>query len=189
MGGSVGAFGLVRRSALDRSPGVEHLKLEIADNLALGQMLKASGARSAVANGRGLVLIHWYRSLAELARGTEKGAALFDHRLLPALCWTGALGALELGPFVAALLAPFPAARWLGLVAASLLLGSTLWMCHFAGQRTFSALLSPLGVIVNGVLLLRAAVLVKIRGGLLWRSTLYRPEELRPGRRIKAPWS
>jgi hypothetical protein len=157
VGGSVGAFGLVRRSALDRSPGIQHLKLEIADDLALGQMLKESGSRSAVANGRGLVLIHWYRSLAELARGTEKGAALFDHRLLPALCWTGALGALELGPFVAALLAPFPAARWLGLVGASLLLGRTLRMCRFAGQRTFSALLSPLGVVVNVVLLLRRA--------------------------------
>ena len=49
--------------------------------------------------------------------------------------------------------------------------------------------LSPLGVIVNTVLLLRAAVLAKVRGGLMWRSTLYRPEELRPGRRIQAPWS
>jgi len=67
VGGSVGAFGLVRRSALDRSPGIEHLRLEVADDLALGQMLKASGSRSAVANGRGLVLIHWYRTLAELA--------------------------------------------------------------------------------------------------------------------------
>ena len=189
VGGSVGAFGLVRRSALARSPGIEYLRLEVADDLALGQMLKASGARSAVANGRELVLMHWYRSLAELARGTEKAAALFDHRLLPAVCWTGALGALELGPFAVALLAPFPAARLLGLAGAALLLGSTVWMCRFAGQRVLPALLSPLGVVVNGVLLLRAAVLGKIRGGLQWRSTLYRPEELRPGRRVRAPWS
>ncbi len=47
VGGRVGAFGLVRRSALERSPGIEHLRLEVADDLALGQMLKASarGAR------------------------------------------------------------------------------------------------------------------------------------------------
>lgn len=62
-------------------------------------------------------------------------------------------------------------------------------MCRFAGQPTLPALLSPPGVIVNAVLLLRAALLATIRGGLLWRSTLYRPEELRPGRRVKAPWS
>ena len=189
VGGSVGAFGLVRRDALERSPGIEHLRLEVADDLALGQMLKSSGSRSALANGRELVRIHWYRSLAELTRGTEKGAAVFDHRLLPALCWTGALGALELGPFLAAAFAPSPIARWLGLVGAALLLGSTLWMCRFAGQRTLPALLSPLGVVVNGVLLLRAAVVGKIRGGLQWRSTLYSPQELRPGRRVRAPWS
>jgi hypothetical protein len=189
VGGSVGAFGLVRRSALERSPGIEHLRLEVADDLALGQMLKASRSRSAVANGRGLVLIHWYRTLAELARGTEKGAAVFDFRLLPALCWTGALGLLELGPFAVALCAPVPAARVLGLLGGALLLGSTFWMCRFAGQRTLAALLSPLGVIVNGVLLLRASVLAKLRGGLQWRSTLYRREELRRGRRVRAPWS
>jgi hypothetical protein len=189
VGGSVGAFGLVRRVALERSHGIEHLRLEVADDLALGQMLKASGSRSAVANGRGLVSIHWYRSLAELARGTEKAPAVFDHRLLIALCWTGALSALELGPFVLAALAPSPLARWLGVAGAALLLGSTLWMCRFAGQRTLAALLSPLGVVVNGVLLLRAAVLGKMRGGLQWRSTLYDPEELRLGRRVKAPWT
>jgi hypothetical protein len=189
VGGSVGAFGIVRRSALERSPGLEHLRLEVVDDIALGQMLKSSGARSAVANGRDLVLIHWYRTLAELARGTEKAAVLFDHRLGPALRWTLGLGLLELGPFMVAVLAPFPAARWLGLLGAALLLGSTVWMCRFAGQRTLSALLSPLGVVVSGVLLLRAALVGKIRGGLQWRSTLYRPEELRPGRRVRAPWS
>jgi len=189
VGGSVGAFGLVRRDALERSPGIEHLRLEMADDLALGQMLKSSGSRSALANGRELVRIHWYRSLAELTRGTEKGAAVFDHRLLPALCWTGALGALELGPFLAAAFAPSPIAHWMGLGGAALLLGSTLWMCRFAGQRTLPALLSPLGVVVNGVLLLRAAVVGKIRGGVQWRSTLYSPQELRPGRRVRAPWS
>jgi len=152
-------------------------------------MLKSTGSRSALANGRELERIHWYRSLAELTRGTEKGAAVFDHRLLPALCWTGALGALELGPFLAAAFAPSPIAHWMGLGGAALLLGSTLWMCRFAGQRTLPALLSPLGVVVNGVLLLRAAVVGKIRGGVQWRSTLYSPQELRPGRRVRAPWS
>ena len=189
VGGSVGAFGLVRRSALARSPGIEHLRLEVADDLALGQMLKASGSRSAVANGRELVTLHWYRTLAELARGTEKAVALFDHRFLPALCWVGTLSALELGPFVIALLAPFPLARWLGITAAALLLGSTFWLCRSAGQRALAALLSPLGVVVSGVLLLRAAVLGKMRGGLQWRTTLYSPEELRAGQRVRAPWS
>ncbi|RPH67308.1 MAG: hypothetical protein EHM78_21775, partial [Myxococcaceae bacterium] len=77
---------------------------------------------------------------------------------------------------------PSPTARVLGLLGATLLLASTLWMCRFVGQRTLPARRSPVGVVVNGALLLRAAVLARIRGGLQWRSTLYRPEELRPGR-------
>src|SRR5262249_11227699 len=108
---------------------------------------------------------------------------------LPAFAWTCSLAALELGPFVVALLAPFSVARALGGISAALLLGSTLWMCRFAGQRVLPGLLSPLGVVVNGVLLLRAAVLGTIRGGLQWRATPYSPEVLRPGRRVKAPWS
>jgi hypothetical protein len=188
VGGSVGAFGLFRRSALERSPGIAHLRLEVADDLALGQMLKDSGARSAVVNGRGWVLLQYHRSFAEMARSSEKAAALFDYRMWPAVCWSLSLTALELGPFLVALLAPTTLGRALGAVGAALLLGSTAWMCHFAGQRLRSALLSPLGVILNAALLLRASWLARVRGGLLWRSTLYQPEELRPGRRVKAPW-
>jgi hypothetical protein len=188
VGGSVGAFSLFRRSALERSPGLEHLRLEVADDLALGQMLKASGARSAVLNGRGLVLLAYHRSLTEMARSSEKAAMLFDYRLLPAVGWAVSLTALELGAF-AALLAPTPLARLLGAVGVALLLGSTAGMCHFAGQRLRAAFLSPLGVLLNAVLLIRAAWLARVRGGLLWRSTLYPPAVLRPGRRVKAPWA
>src|SRR6266496_1404042 len=71
----VGAFNLVRREAFERSPGFEYLKLEQADDAALGQMLKRSGARCAVANGRGDVGLHFYRSLRDMARGVEKTGA------------------------------------------------------------------------------------------------------------------
>lgn len=189
VGGSVGAFGLLRRSALERTPGIEHLRLEVVDDLALGQMLKASGARSAVLNGRGLVVLTYHSSLADMARSSEKAAALFDYRLWPAVCWSVSLTALELGPFLVAVLAATPGLRALGLLGAGLLLGSTAWMCRFAGQQLLPAFLLPLGVVVNAVLLLRAAWLGKKRGGLVWRSTLYRPEELRPGRRVRAPWA
>jgi Glycosyl transferase family 2 len=189
VGGSVGAFGLFRRSALERTPGIEHIRLEVADDLALGQMLKAAGARSALVNGRGVVLLQYHRSFEAMVRSSEKAAALFDYRLAPALGWTASLAALELGPFLVAAFASTPLARALGAAGAVLLLGSTASMCHFAGQRLRSALLSPLGTLLNAALLLRAAWVARARGGLLWRSTLYRPEELRPGRRVRAPWN
>ena len=46
-----GAFNLVRRSAFARTPGFEGLRLDVVDDVALGQMLKQHGARSGVMNG------------------------------------------------------------------------------------------------------------------------------------------
>src|SRR5262249_20768520 len=140
-------------------------------------------------NGRRLVLLQYHRSFTDMARSSEKAAALFDYRLTPALAWALSLAGLELGPFLAAIFAASPVVRVLGALGVALLFASTAWMCRFAGQRLRSALLFPLGVLLNAALLLRAAWLARARGGLLWRSTLYSPEVLRPGRRVKPPWA
>lgn len=71
----IGAFNLVRRSALERSPGLEWLKMEIGDDVALGMMLKRSGARPAVLNGRSEVSLEFYPSLRALSRSLEKNGA------------------------------------------------------------------------------------------------------------------
>src|SRR5262249_7674179 len=79
----VGAFNLVRRSALERAGGFESLRLMVVDDMGLGQILKRSGARCGVANGRGLVGLHFYRSVMEMARGAEKNVyVVFRFNLL-----------------------------------------------------------------------------------------------------------
>ncbi len=49
----VGAFTLVRRTALEASPGLSAIRMEVADDLMLGRTLKASGARCSGLNGAG----------------------------------------------------------------------------------------------------------------------------------------
>ena len=75
----VGAFNLVRRAALEQTEGFEWLRLEVADDAGLGLMLKSPGFRSAAARGPGLVSVEWYPTVADMARGAEKGYAPIGH--------------------------------------------------------------------------------------------------------------
>ncbi|MEA1951541.1 MAG: glycosyltransferase family 2 protein, partial [Planctomycetota bacterium] len=95
----VGAFNMVRRDAFNKTDGFEWLRLEVADDVGLGMMMKRSGARSAVAHGRGLVGLHWYRSVAEMARGAEKGySSLGRCNPLRLVGMVSLLSAVELSP-------------------------------------------------------------------------------------------
>ena len=98
----IGAFNLVRREAFDRTEGFEWLRLEVADDVGLGLMMKRSGARSCMVSAVGLLGLHWYRSIGEMARGVEKGFASVAQcsvvRLLTVCLLTMAL---ELAPLAA----------------------------------------------------------------------------------------
>jgi hypothetical protein len=177
----VGAFNLVRRGALEASPGFAHLRMEQADDAALGQMLKRSGARCGVANGRGDVQLHFYRSLAELRGGMEKSGARWP---LPAVLLSVALLlVLELGPWVA--LTGGATARAAGVAGVALSLLSTAVTARWMRHRLLPALLAPAGVVIFAWATLRAAALAFARGGVFWRGTFYGTAELREGSRFQ----
>jgi cellulose synthase/poly-beta-1,6-N-acetylglucosamine synthase-like glycosyltransferase len=69
-----GVFALVRASAYRRSPGLEHLKLEIADDVGLGQLMKRSGARCGVVAAPDELSLTMYPDFAGVVRGTAKAA-------------------------------------------------------------------------------------------------------------------
>jgi len=177
----VGAFNLVRRSAFDRSPGFEYLKLEQADDAALGQMLKRSGARCAVANGRGDVGLHFYRSLRDMARGVEKTGARWP---FPAVCvGMAVLLALELGPWLA-LAASGVWPRAVGAAGAMLSIAATVGVAKWMHHPVLPAVVAPVGVVIFATMMVRASALAVVRGGVSWRGTFYRTEELRAGSRF-----
>jgi hypothetical protein len=178
----VGAFNLVRRDALARLGGFSRLRLAVADDLELGRLLKASGARQGVAMARRCVWLRWYPSLGAMARGLEKG--LFAHagecRPVRLVAIATLLLFLDLAPWLALLL-PHGAA-WLtaagGAVVAGLLAGGALGE-RWSGRRAWVALLQPLGGLCMAWIIVRAAVVGGRRGGVLWRGTLYPSEVLR----------
>lgn len=181
-----GVFNLVKRSALERTKGFEWLRMEIADDMALGQMLKDAGAREAVVDGSSGIHLHFYRSVAEMMRGAEKnGYAVFGAlRPLQLLATVGLVLYLELGAALA-LLAPTPANLALSAVAMGTL-GLTQVLVARASRRPLgSALVLGLGALCMVIFALRSAFLTHSRGGVVWRGTLYPLAELRAGRRMR----
>jgi hypothetical protein len=178
----VGAFNLVRRAALERVGGLRRLRLSVADDVALGILLKSSGARQGLAISRRAVWLRWYDSLGGMARGLEKGLFAYAGRCEPWRLLLIGLGVmfLDASPWLALLLPH--GMSWLhvagGVLAAAALLGAALGE-RWAGRSPRAAPLQPLGALLLGWIVLRAAVVGGRRGGVLWRGTLYPSELLR----------
>ena len=182
----VGAFNLVRRTAFDKTEGFEWLRLEVVDDFGLGKMMNLSGARSHVVNATGLLGLHWYRSLGEMARGVEKGyASLAGCRLWRMLAIVAISTGLELAPLVA--LAPWriTGVRLAGVAMVVFWITSVIFCHRWARRPMASAALTPLIVPIGDWLLIRAGWLGMRRGGVVWRGTLYPSKLLREGDRVK----
>lgn len=184
-----GAFMLVRLSAYQRSPGFQHLKLEVVDDMAFGQMIRDTGARCGVAHGRGLVRIAFYTSLADFAHGSEKAFASAGRCSLPRLLlFAGLAPFVNLAPLLLAV-PPWPIPlRAVGAFVAALDIAGSITMNSSVGGRAAPAVLAPVGTVITTVFLLRSAWLASLRGGILWRGTLYRTAVLRSGMRYRFPW-
>ena len=180
----VGGFNLVKRSALERTAGLEWLKLEVADDLALGQMLKASGARQQLASGKGFLSVNFYPSITDAFRGSERGlfTAIGNFSLARCIAIGLGLAALEMAPF---LLMLRKGSRRLGVVLTGIELASSLAFNDWLGRPAWHALVAPLGASVMGAMIVRAGILGKLRGGIYWRGTFYPTELLKPGRRFR----
>ncbi len=169
-----GVFCLLRREALDRTPGMARLRLEVIDDASLAYLLKAYGARGTVMNGSGGVSLCWYRSLGAFTRGIEKNgfaAARYSLPALAAACFFLIL--LDWAPLLALAQPAVPWLRAAGACALIVQLGVSAVVARWARGPILPALLSPLAVLVMSFALLRSAALTLRRGGIVWRGTEY----------------
>lgn len=187
----IGAFNMVRRSAFERTEGFEWMRMETADDYTLGYMMKRSGATCDVVTAFGSVGLHWYRTIREVAVGAEKGyAGAFRCSLLTAVVASLLMLAVEWSPLVSLFVLVF---GWPGLstalAAANVLLFcfSTILLSRWAGVRVVPPLLGPFVTPILAALAMRAGIVGHRRGGVMWRGTLYRSDELRKGRRAPIP--
>lgn len=184
-----GTFMAVRRSAYDASPGFEWLKLEIGDDIAFGQMMKKAGARCRVYNGPDDVQVTFYPTVALMMRGMEKNGftvagqySIAKHVVVQCVgLW------LEVGCW-AALATPWWSVRALGLAGIVVLAATNVIVSRWAKRALLPALFPCLGALVFATLISRAALLAVVRGGVTWRGTFYKLEDLRRGMRIELPF-
>ena len=182
----VGAFNLVRRSSLDRTGGFEWLKMETADDVALGQMLKRSGARCAAAFGGEDVGLRFLHDLAEAARSSEKAADLFKFQLATVFGFTVMFAVTELAPWCGFFDFAAPVVQLVSALAIVLSVSSGLVLARRAGFPLLGTLLQPIGGALLTALIARGGVKAWSQQGIEWRGTLYPADQLLAGKRFKA---
>jgi cellulose synthase/poly-beta-1,6-N-acetylglucosamine synthase-like glycosyltransferase len=109
----IGAFNLVRRAKFERAGGFEWLRLEVADDVGVGWMIKARGGRSEMLRGGEYVAMHLYTNLGEYARSAEKIGQVFGFRATPAIVAAAAIVLVECAP-LPLMIASSGWSAWLG---------------------------------------------------------------------------
>jgi glycosyltransferase involved in cell wall biosynthesis len=178
----IGAFNLVRRQAYEMAGGHARIRYELVDDLALGKILKRSGARQLYLRHGGSVRAKWQEGARGLVRGVEKNAfAAFGYRTSVTILAVAAQLTISLMPVVGFLLPGsgaklFALASWPGII-----------LCYAVASRNarvrvWQALLMPLGGLLFTYAIARSAALALFRGGVDWRGTFYPLDELRRNR-------
>ncbi len=159
--------------------------MEVADDVALGALLKASGARCRLFAGRRTVHLPFYSRVGPAAHSFEKFGTVFEFSLWRPALFVAAQLTLELGLPLWGLAEGGLAA----LIGAAALLVATLahvTLSRWLASPLRGALSWPIGALLQAALLLRAAVVTSRDRGIRWRGTLYSREELLEGRRFYA---
>jgi len=174
----VGAFNLVRRSAYEAIGGFQSLRMEVLEDLRLGWMLKRAGYRQRIALGQGLAAVRWSDGAWGVVRNLEKNLFAL-HRYSIGLTLLGCLGLVIqiVLPIVA-----LAAGGWSRVAA--LVLYAAVAGIYFASRKVTCVrpgyfFFYPLASCLFLFAMLRSMMLALIRGGVMWRGTLYSLKELR----------
>jgi len=180
-----GAFNMVRRQALDHSPGLEWLKMEVADDAGLALLIAESGGKSKMLTALDGLNLTWYPSLGAMFHGLEKNSALVvshGHLWRVFIFWVIGCFLVSM-PFFGTLLSPnlWPA---LAVGMGSYILAT--WRARLRlSTRPWLALFAPVGFILVGTCALWSMIQTLRRGGIDWRGTFYPWKDLVDGQRVK----
>jgi cellulose synthase/poly-beta-1,6-N-acetylglucosamine synthase-like glycosyltransferase len=177
----VGAFNLVRRSVYDAVGTYERLRMEVVDDMKLGKVVKNAGFAQRNVFGADLISVRWAKgAMGVVDNLTKNFFAVLSFQWWRTLLSAFALAFINLGPFLGLWLAHgwerVPYAVALG--AMFLIYVGMSWR---SGVPPYYFLLHPVSTVLFIYTLLRSMALTLWNGGIVWRGTKYRLEELRKG--------
>jgi glycosyltransferase involved in cell wall biosynthesis len=177
----VGAFQMVKRGAYEACGTHRRLAMEVIDDMKLGKLVKQAGFRSGVAVAQDAVSVEWHLGLRNLVKGLEKN-------FFAAAQFSGWVAGMQVASLLLFNVAPFLGlifgSGWIRAMAAVSVLVA---LCFHLGVDVVMrvsplyCVTLPLGAMVFAYILLRSTVVTLRQGGIYWRGTFYRLEELRRG--------
>jgi hypothetical protein len=174
-----GAFNLIRRSAYAAIGTYEKLRLEVVDDIKLGESVKKAGLRQDVVSGPGFVSLRWGAGAAGIINNLEKNLfALLQFRLSLVLAFCAAICFLCIGPFLGLAIAPGWARAGFAVAVAMIALGYTLTASYTTGSP-WLFLTCPFSAILFVIAVLRSTFTTLRNGAVTWRGTKYSLAELR----------
>ena len=175
----IGSFNLLRRRVYESIGTFDALRMEVVDDIQLGELVKTRGFSQRTAVGLGLLDLRWGRGGIGIVRNLIKNLfAALQYR------WPRALGAcfmlivLNVVPFAGLWLAPGWSKAGFALAVGAIAL---LYVGMYRTSRispAYALLHAVNSLIIAGALLWSMAATVW-HGGVVWRGTRYSLQELR----------
>jgi glycosyltransferase involved in cell wall biosynthesis len=175
----VGAFNLIRRSAYEAIGTYKALRLEVVDDLTLGETIKKAGLGQDVVFGRDLVSLRWAVGAAGVVANLEKNLfAFLKFRISLVLAVCALTFFLCVCPFLGIFFAPGWAKAAFAAAVALIALVYTL-SGRLMGTHPLLFLTCPIAALVFEFAALQSAFLALRDGAITWRGTKYSLAELK----------
>lgn len=178
----IGAFNLVRSAVFRELGGFERIRMEVVDDLLLGQMIKQHGFHQHALVAREDLSVPWYLSVREMVVGLDKNTyAGLNYNPFMLITMIFVVTLTFLWPFVGMFLFE-GGLRNLFLAINAILILSSGWMAIRMKLNPLAAVCIPVIVGIFVFTIARAGIIFYVRGGIKWRGTLYTKDQLKSGR-------
>jgi cellulose synthase/poly-beta-1,6-N-acetylglucosamine synthase-like glycosyltransferase len=184
----VGAFNMVRTTTYRRMGGHEPIRLCPVDDILLGRLVKETGGCLECMNGKHCISVPWYGSVGEMIRGVEKNIfAAVDYRLSRLLLATVLIIGCNCLPLWGVVFT-----RGMEQLLCGLLVGAVV-IFHLAitvglGVPLRCLFWFPLTPYIKLYMMWYAVTKSLRKGGIEWRDTFYKLDQLKENMVPLWPW-